>query len=403
MLPRLVVRDADGLPAWATPGVASPGGATPGTGAAQAAAQRAADLLARLDEQTAALPDDPAAARWADWTAVAWTWAELTAAAHETGDAALSEAARARRPRLDAAFAAWLGRGYAALAGRKLPQPHHVHHAPHLMAYERRANDRPVALLVLDGLSLADWLRLRRVWQARHPGWAVAERGPLLAQIPTITAVSRQALVSGRPPAAFAASLGHNNKESAHWAAFWQAEGLVGRAVAYEHWRPGRALPLAAQALCLIYTGLDDRLHGATQGAAEAWASLGVWLDGAGRDMATAVDELVAAGFVVYVSSDHGHTEAWGIGRPREGETAESRGQRSRLFRTRETAAAQQAKFPATVIREPDGVLPDGLWALLPTDQPQRGAFAPPYELVVAHGGLTLDEVVVPLARITAT
>ena len=100
------------------------------------------------------------------------------------------------------------------------------------------------------------------------------------------------------------------------------------------------------------------------------------------------------------MGSDHGHSEAWGLGQPREGETAESRGRRSRLYRTRETAAAQQAKYPATVIWEPDGVLPDGLWALLPADRPARGAFAPEYQIVVAHGGLTLDEVVVPFARI---
>lgn len=389
-LPRLAVAAAESLPGWALPAVMT---------AADERLAAANDRLARLDEQFAPLAA-PAGARWAGWAALAHTWAELTGLALDLKDEPLSAALAARRPALDAAFAAWLRRAYPALAGQKLPQPHHVHHAPHWLAQERRAHGRPVCLLVLDGLSLADWLRVGRVWQARHPGWRLAECGPLLAQIPTITAVSRQALISGRPPRDFAATLGDNRHEAAQWAAFWAAEGLAGRAVAYARLTPGEPLPPAAQALCLVTTGLDSRLHGATLGAAEAWASLGVWLGGAGRAVEAAIEALLAAGYAVYVGSDHGHTEAWGIGRPREGETAESRGQRSRLYRAAETAAAQRAKYPATTIWPPDGVLPDGLWALLPTDQPARGAFAPLYQAVVAHGGLTLDEVVVPLALI---
>ncbi|MBP6015799.1 MAG: PglZ domain-containing protein [Candidatus Promineofilum sp.] len=74
------------------------------------------------------------------------------------------------------------------------------------MAYDRRqaGPGGRVALLVLDGLSLADWGRVREAWAARRPDWAMTQRGPLLAQIPTATAVSRQALVSGRRPAEFA-------------------------------------------------------------------------------------------------------------------------------------------------------------------------------------------------------
>ena len=393
VLPRLVVRDAARLPDWAAPGVRRAAEEDP--------RQAAAVLLARLDEQAADLLAAPAAGRWPAWAAVAGTWAALTGVALDARDETIDDWLKERRPRLDAAFAAWLRARYAALAGQKLPRPHHVHHAPHLMAHERGRDGRPAALLVLDGLSLADWARVGRVWRARHPGWRLDEREPLLAQIPTITAVSRQALVSGKPPRDFAGSLGDNRREEAHWAAFWRGHGLGGAAVRYDRLRPGKPLaPGPAQALCLVYTGLDDQLHGATQGAAEAWQSLGLWLEREGRAVEAAVAELLAAGFAVYVGSDHGHTEAWGIGQPREGVTAESRGRRSRLYRTREAAAAQQLKFPLTAVWEPDGVLPEGVWPLLPSDQPARGAFEQGYRPVVAHGGLTLDEVVVPFVRI---
>ncbi len=398
VLPRLVVREPGGLPQWARVAVRAPD--------EDDRRRRAADLLARLDEQAAALVAQPAAGRWPEWAAVAHTWADLTGLALELRDAALDEQAQHRQRRLDPAFAAWLDKGYAALAAQKLPQPHHVHHAPHLLAYERRQKgaDGRVALLVLDGLSLADWGRIRGVWSARRPGWTITERGPLLAQIPTVTAVSRQALVSGLRPAEFARTLGHNAGESKLWAGFWGREGLSGASVAYRHLRPGEpfAPDRRVMAQCLIETSLDDRLHGATQGAADAWATLGLWLDGRGRAVEAAIDALLAAGYAVYVASDHGHVEAWGMGQPREGETAESRGKRSRLYRARETAEMQRGKYPRTRLWHGDGLLPEPLVALLPDDSGGRVAFAPEYDRVVTHGGLTLDEVVVPLARITA-
>lgn len=394
-LARLTVREPAALPEWALAAVRSPD--------EDDRRRWADDLQERLAEQSAELIARPQAGRWAGWAAVAQTWAELTGLALTLNDETLNEAMAGRQRQLDVAFAGWLEKSYAALAGRKLPQPHHVHHAPHLMAYDRRTGGRPVALLVLDGLSLADWRRIQGVWAARHPAWSFAERGPLLAQIPTITAVSRQALVSGRRPAEFAASLADNRKEAAHWTAFWAGEGLSGAQIAYDRLQTGRpfAPDSRAAAQCLIYSGLDDILHGATQGAAEAWASLGVWLDGAGREVEAAIDRLLAAGYAVYLTSDHGHVEAWGMGQPREGEAAESRGKRSRLYRAREAAAAQQAKHPRTRLWHDDGLLPDNLVALLPDDAGGRVAFAPEYARVIAHGGLTLDEVVVPLVVIT--
>lgn len=398
VLSRSVVREPASLPQWARAAVRAPD--------EDDRRRRAADLLARLDEQAAALVAQPGNGRWAEWAAVARTWADLTGLALDLRDAALEEPTQQWSRRLDPAFAAWLEKSYAVLAAQKLPQPHHVHHAPHLLAYERRQRgaDGRVALLVLDGLSLADWGRVRDAWAARRPGWTFADRGPLLAQIPTVTAVSRQALVSGLRPAEFAKSLGNNASEAKLWAAFWGREGLSGASVAYGHLRPGEAFTpdRRVMAQCLIETSLDDRLHGATQGAAEAWASLGVWLEGRGRAVEEAIDALLAAGYAVYVASDHGHTEAWGMGQPREGETAESRGKRSRLYRARETAEMQHSKYPQTRLWHSDGLLPEHLVALLPDDGGSRVAFAPEYNRVVTHGGLTLDEVVVPFARVTA-
>ena len=65
-------------------------------------------------------------------------------------------------------------------------------------------------------MALRDWLVVRPAWQARHAGWSFREQ-LVLAQLPTITSVSRQALVRGAPPAEFAGSLDHNREEPAGW------------------------------------------------------------------------------------------------------------------------------------------------------------------------------------------
>src|SRR5690606_24436608 len=119
------------------------------------------------------------------------------------------------------------------------------------------------------------------------------------------------------------------------------------------------------------------------------------------RAVEAAIDELLAAGYADTLTSDHRHVEAWGMGQPKEGKAAESRGKRPPRHQTRESAAPVRRQFSATRLWADDGLLPAGLVALLPDDAVSRRAFTDDYGPVVAHGGLTLDEVVVPFISIT--
>jgi hypothetical protein len=55
------------------------------------------------------------------------------------------------------------------------------------------------------------------------------------------------------------------------------------------------------------------------------------------------------------------------------------------------------AQFAATHLWAGDGLLPDDVAAVMPQG---RRAFASPEATVVSHGGVTLDEVVVPFVII---
>jgi len=382
------------LPRWARPAVVGP---------AEDHWQREwTQALEYLREQVHALSDE---ARWETWQALARTWARVQGLRYDLDaklEQAQEQACAPLEAELDARFLTWLRRAYAPLGGQGLPVPHHVHHVPEYLAYEQRKGGcQRVALLVLDGLSLADWRVIGRVWQARHAGWEISDQ-LLLAQVPTITAISRQALVSGRRPAELA-SCRDNAAEAWLWAEFWAQHGLPGERCAYAHLsltaEPCELLPRepGAHALCLVYAGIDEIVHGSQLGAKDVQASLRIWLDQKSPRLEAVLDGLLQGGYLTFLASDHGHVQAHGLGCPAEGLTVYTRAKRARVYADRRTAEATHVRFSDTLLWGADGLLPDELWAVIPSG---RAAFALYDEVVVTHGGTTLDEVVVPLIQV---
>lgn len=391
----LTVDRPERLPAWARAAVMAP--------EEDRRARRAVELLLALNEH---LEPSLVDARWETWQKIARAWAEFTALRYDP-DPGLSPAQHKAYdeaiPKVDGAFLAWLRCRYAPLGSQRLPRPHHVHHVPHYLAYQRRQGgaDR-VALLLLDGLALADWMLVGPVWRARHPDWDMEEH-LLLAQVPALTCVSRQALVSGLRPAEFADTLGDNRAEARRWSAFWSTEGLPEDVCPYVHLAldredaPPEVDSARTRALCLIDNKIDDMAHDATLGSVDFYASLHLWLEGYGRRLEEMITGLLSRGFAVYLASDHGHVEARGFGRRSEGLTVDTLGKRARIYSNRRAAVNAQLGFSAHLWEE-DGLLPDGVCALMPQG---RAAFDVFNEKVVTHGGLTLDEMVVPLVAIT--
>ncbi|MSP14284.1 MAG: BREX-3 system phosphatase PglZ [Chloroflexi bacterium] len=403
MLIPLSIDQPQHLPLWSRPGVLA------------TEEERTPRRIIALQQHLTTLLAGPAdAALWQAWQAIAYTWAELNNLWNSVGQISnLSKFLSVEQHQaqihlqesIDSRFAAWLRQHYAPLGGRSLPKPHHVHHIPRYLAYERRGGRAGrVALLILDGMALADWQTIYAAWRPRHGDWNFHNE-LVLAQIPTITAVSRQALVSGLRPAEFAATLDNNRLESQEWAAFWGREGIPVDATAYMRFSPPQdMLPLALdskriQALCLVETSIDEIVHGASLGEAAVQASLRLWLQAISPRLEETIDMLISTGFTVYLASDHGHVEARGIGQPSEGVTVDTRGKRARLYRDESAAAVVEQSFPQTIRWGQDGLLPDNVWVLMAQG---RTAFAAPQDMVVTHGGPTLDEVVVPFIRVSA-
>ncbi len=389
VLAPVTVSRPERLPVWAKTAVLAPD--------ENANEKRTDDLLAALVEQT----DGMETGRWAQWQQIARTWAALTNLRYGVGQFGKLPY-KEWQVKLDTAFTTWLQGRYGPLGVQRLPTPHHVHHTPHLLAAQREKGQSRHALLVLDGMSLADWLLIRNRWQARHGDWKIQEQ-LVLAQVPTVTAVSRQALVSGLRPADFGDSLSHNRQEAKLWQQFWVQQGVMEKGVGYgrlklgQHDLPTELGSSRIQALCLINNSMDDMLHGASLGAADVQASLRLWLDEQSPQLEMVIDDLLQRGFQITITSDHGHVEAQGMGQPKEGLAVETRSKRARIYRDKNAALAVQQDYPDTILWHGQGLLPDDAWVLVGDG---RLAFAPKHEIVVTHGGLTLDEMVVPLVQI---
>ncbi len=277
-----------------------------------------------------------------------------------------------------------------------------VHHVPRLMA--RRMGDGEVgkaALVVLDGLSLVQWVPLRDVLVQQ--AFALRfEESAVFAWAPTITPVSRQAIFAATPPSAFPTSIGLTSKEKALWRRFCvDSAGLDSREVVYVNLSADgdakeieEAISHRTRVAGIVVQKVDRIMHGmelgerGMQGQVKQWAEEGY--------LAGLISHLAERGFEVYLTSDHGNVEARGIGSPAEGAVAEVRGERVRVYDDPEQRSRVAAGFPDSVQWSGSGLPKD----YLPLLAPGRTAFVAKNRRIVGHGGIALDELAVPFVRV---
>src|SRR5699024_2948662 len=114
----------------------------------------------------------------------------------------------------------------------------------------------------------------------------VDENG-VLAWVPTITSVSRQAIFSGKMPMMFSDSMHTTNKEEKLWKTFWEDKGIPKQNVSYQRaLGKGTSKAENIEAITkkdiriagLVVDTIDELSHGAIQGHKGIAAELDVWL-----------------------------------------------------------------------------------------------------------------------------
>ena len=356
-----------------------------------------------IDSLQTSIPADDA--KHTDWFHFARGWAELVLLMNEQPDSVLGETneqAISLQAQVDAGFTAWLFKRYAGLVNLPPVPPVMLHHIPRFLA-RQVGEDRnaKIALIVVDGLAMDQWLVIRSALASRHPGFRFREQA-VFAWIPSLTSVSRQAAFAGKAPIFFPNSIQTTDKEPALWAQFWADQGFTPTEVVYFKGLGDGGLESVSEALShpkarvagLVVDKVDKIMHGMEMGAAGMHNQVRQWVQQ--PSLNTLLDLLLARGFRVYLTSDHGNIEAQGCGRPAEGAVADLRGERVRIYPDAALRGKVKERFPAALEWGPVG-LPEDYIALL---APARQAFVQEKQRTVSHGGISVEEIIVPLIQI---
>jgi hypothetical protein len=377
-----------------------------GVGIAGSAASSAEGRFSHLlDELGATIPSEEGAT-YQDWQeySLRWgTWARLRWQTQPQRDITSEEAAVAFVARVQAAFSKWLQRRFGPMSTLPyLPRPVLGHHVPHYLAHHLgQPGTERVALLVMDGMAIDQWRVLRDTLGGYH-----IDEHAIFSWIPTLTQIGRQAIFSGRVPMEFATSIEGTHREPAHWSNFWQDRGLPSRAIRYV--KPqGDGEPFGSVMARLIDAAephvqviggvvglIDQSLHGVVRGSRGLHAVVEEWAQSG--ELPQLVDALDARGFAVFLTADHGNVFGRGFGKPNVGATAQQRGERAHIFRNKDFRDATAPLYPGA-IEWPQIGLPEDYFPLL---APYGACFLPEGREAVSHGGIGLEEVMVPFVRI---
>ncbi len=338
-----------------------------------------------------------AAQRWAELVVLRWEWDESLEVAERTAWAELQAS-------VEDAFGKWMMNRYGSL--HNLPyhqQPVMVHQISRFMAVERtRKKIDKIALLVLDGLAFDQWLLLRKNLEACDKAWRFQE-STAFAWVPTLTSVTRQSIFAGEPPLFFPDSLATTSKEKAHWMRFWEDQGVPKTAVELVTnllgWDDSKLETALANphiaVLGIVWNKVDDIMHGMELQTAGMHNQVRLWASQG--HLQQLLSRLHQEGFAVFLAADHGNVTASGIGKPREGALVEFKGTRARVYDRAEFLEEVAGLYPQSR-RWPNYGLPPAQHILLAGG---LTAFADPGDAIVSHGGISLEEVLVPFVTIT--
>lgn len=371
-------RLATDLPAWTAIGAAD------------------VDPAERVQQLLDQRPAVPSPATFEDWTRVATWWGAVRVAMAEASPLPVDLVATAWTAwdGFDRLFVPWLQANLAMLQTSSRAVPATVDRIAPFLARRMRGETKKVCLIVMDGMGFAQWPLIRDTLDL-----TVVEAHAVMAVAPSLTPFSRQAIFAGALPNGFEKTIKDNNRERQHWEQFWTGEGMLAQAIRYAN-TPGasrRKVPSVdgVDVLGIAVLAVDDLMHGASLlGDAEVAAALRLWLrHGFLEEL---ISKACAAGFEVWLTADHGNLEAVAVDYlPQEGLVIDRHGERVRFYASQQLRDATRA---SGIAWQPPG-LPLEMSSLLFATG--RTAFIHGEPPAVVHGGLSLDEMIVPLVRVS--
>lgn len=341
--------------------------------------------------------------RFSDWTTYALKWGELTSLVHGFETDEFKKSMVELSDQINASFGQWLVSHYSSLINLPPYIPAMLHHIPRRLA--RDVEDTPgkaVALVVMDGMAIDQWVIIRNCLQKQNESFLFRESATF-AWIPTMTPVSRQALFGAKAPMYFPSTINTTNNDEKLWKQYWENCGISRLDVAYlrglRSGDPASSLeavihPGKTRVVGLVVDMVDKIAHSSLLGTAGLHTHVEQWLNTGYLN--ALLSRLLDLQFDVWLTSDHGNTECQGKGRPAEGVIADMRGERVRVYPTDDLRSQVAGKFAFSQAWESIGLPPE----YFPLIAGGRNAFVTDGETIVAHGGLSIEEVIVPLVKL---
>ena len=303
--------------------------------------------------------------------------------------------AEQRSAELSEAFEIWIRAHYVDLLNRSFLYPASVSGINDFLRIRLSSGQAErIALLVLDGMGLSQWAQIKETM-----GLTPLESQPLMAVIPTVTSISRQAIFAGALPRHFPNSIGDTRGESELWSRFWtEIAGLGIHDVNYLHTQGtarveelGFAHYRASGVAALV---IDELGHSSTV-YHDVQQILGIdqWIERG--FLRGAIDEASKCAAELWVTSDHGNLMCQGIGPSNPGVLGERATTRVQIFDSEISRSAASA--PGIDWNVKPTLPPE----VLPRFAAKTDAYTTRGKKLLTHGGLSIHEVVVPLVRLT--
>ena len=252
-----------------------------------------------------------------------------------------------------------------------------------------KENSQRFVIIVMDGMAEFDW----NVLQASLKE-LVYHKTSAFAMIPTVTSVSRQCLLSNKFPVELEEPW-KQSKEKNEFVACAKEMGFNDNQISYQR---GYNSEFASSVRCgaVIINDIDDIVHGQKLGRAGMYHEIKLLADQA--KLVTTVKRYLAAGFDVYISADHGNTTRKGMGKMlKTGVETETKSKC--LLVLKDFADKDGIKESKHLLEFPKYYLPK-TYDYLICDVGE--SFDAKDEEVMSHGGISIDECIVPFIQIKA-
>lgn len=283
-------------------------------------------------------------------------------------------------------FSDWIVNGFGKLSAEiNQESPVLVSKA---MEFIRDNSDRFV-IVVMDGMSEFDWYVLKTSFAGLN-----YSKTSIFAMIPTVTSISRQCLLSNKFPSQLQDPWSQS-KEKNEFIECAKKIGYKDNQIFY-----GRGydndLKLSIKCAAIIINDIDDMVHGQHQDRVGMYNDVKVMVESG--ELIKMVQRYVQQGLDVYITADHGNTPCVGLGLYR-GAGVETTTRSRRMLVVNSLADVENLKEKYPLIEYPQYYLNKEQTYLICEGQ---ASYDSKGDKVMSHGGITIDEVVVPFVKVMA-